>query len=523
MVVDGSSDGTVAMLEGLETPVPLRTIVQENAGQHVARNRGLESARGAVCLFLDDDILAEPDLVGEHMSLHRRHGPAVGIGRLSIRIPEGSDWVVRMNARSWEDHYAGLDTHGRKPSWMDAFGGNLSAPTSLLRRIGGFDPELRRSHDIELGYRLERAGAETIYVGSAIGHQDERKGFAELARDFEWAGAAWIEIYRRHPELLSPLLGSWHQERLAPRAVQSLAIRTGTPPRVVRALLTLAGMGNYRGFRFLRNYCYWRGIRRELGDGEEWRSLTAGTPILMYHGFAAPGEGSGRFLLPVEEFRTQLQALERMGYRVISLEEYLGYRAANRPPRPKSVVLTIDDGYRDFFDQALPELEEAGVPATLFVVSGHVGARNSWSPDGELDGRPLASREALMRLVGLQGMSVGAHTRTHRDLTTLAPGVAREEVEGSKAELTEWLASPVTTFAYPFGATSPEVIRLAEEAGFTGACGVEEGLNTVASPVHDLRRIEIFGTDSLLHFMLKVRLGLTYLPRIRPRTWRGAR
>src|SRR5215813_8372071 len=80
VVVDGSSDGTCAMLERLSTPYQLVVIEQQpNQGAAVARNRGAERASGKYCLFLDDDIVAGPALIAEHLAGQRRSTTGGGV------------------------------------------------------------------------------------------------------------------------------------------------------------------------------------------------------------------------------------------------------------------------------------------------------------------------------------------------------------------------------------------------------------------------------------------------------------
>ena len=275
-------------------------------------------------------------------------------------------------------------------------------------------------------------------------------------------------------------------------------------------------MRDARAFHFLRNYGFWRGVRRSVGRGDRWKRLTGCTRILMYHAFSETGESPGRYRVPVGAFRRQMLVLRALGYTIIPLDEYLEHRCNHTLPPPRSVVLTVDDGYEDFFSGVLPILEARGLPATLFVVTGRVGDVNRGTDAGELAGRPIGGWTDLVSARD-QGVSMGAHTRSHPKLPLLDPDRAWEEIEGSRRELERRLGGPVESFAYPFGESTPEVEALVRKAGFKGALGVQEGVNSVATPRFDLRRIEVFGSDGLLRFGLKVLLGRTYLPRLRPR------
>ena len=65
----------------------------------------------------------------------------------------------------------------------------------------------------------------------------------------------------------------------------------------------------------------------------------------------------------------------------------------------------------------------------------------------------------------------------------------------------------MTTFAYPFGDTSPEVEAAVARAGFLAACTVTPGRNRAACNPMALKRIEVKGTDSLLRFAFALWLG----------------
>src|SRR6185503_15784205 len=82
VVIDGSTDKTIEMLKRFETPYSLRIIWQKNSGQASALNQGIREALGRYILFLDDDIVADPRLVAEHLRAHHRHPNAVVIGQI---------------------------------------------------------------------------------------------------------------------------------------------------------------------------------------------------------------------------------------------------------------------------------------------------------------------------------------------------------------------------------------------------------------------------------------------------------
>ena len=507
VVIDGATDGTAAMLADLQTPYALKVIQQENQGQNVARNHGVEFARGAYCLFLDDDIMAEPELVAEHLRLHREKQDVVGIGQMSLRLAGKTNWFIETYAQGWRQHYEELNQGIRNPDWTDCYGGNFSIARAIFLNVGGFAKDIRRSHDIELGYRLQQHGLTFIYLPLASSWQDEHKGIPDLINDLEKAGAAWVTLCRRHPGMYPHLFGSMVQGARE-ASLREILWRLRISPRV------LAAMGGWfadtslgrKWFRLINQYSYWRGIRR--GNPRGASTLVQGVPVLMYHGFAEPGEAASRFILPVQQFARQIAWLKRLGYHVLTMDELLQHQTERTDLPARSVVITIDDGYGEVYSSVFPILKSHGFPATVFIVTGKVGHQNDWATIQELRGRRLLSWEQICEMAQ-NGIQIGAHSRTHPKLVDLSPEQMHDEIVGSKKDLENVLQLPVVAFAYPYGEFNAEIQSVTRDACFQSGCSAIAGLNTIASPPFALHRIEIDGTFSLIRFFLALWLGFT--------------
>lgn len=508
VVVDGSTDGTSQMLTQLKTPYLLRIIEQQNRGQCAALNHGAEVSQGRYCLFLDDDIIATRQLLAEHVRTQNENGGVVGIGQLSIRVPDCSDWFSHCFARGWNEHYERLNGRMEILSFEDCYGGNMSVPRAAFLSSGGFRVDLPRCYDVELAYRLERHGLSFVYIEAAKGLQDERKGSQALIVDSEEAGKAAVEISRRHPPTLPLLLGGFNKmpprHRFLYRLFLMLNISACLLARFGPALLKMSWM--YRWYCFLHRYSYWRGVRQALPDRDAWCRLTYGTPILMYHAFGASTEPASRYVIPAPRFARQMAWLKWMRYRVISMQEYLRYRHEGSLPPRRSVVITIDDGYLDNWALACPVLSKYRYPATIFVVTDQVGGNYRSSVPSELDDRPMLIW-ANIKTMSERGLQIGAHSRTHPDLTKLSSEGAYQEILGSKLDLECKLGIAIDVFSYPFGDYDANVQKLVERAGFSASCTVNAGVNTVITPLLALRRVEIHGTDSLFDFALAVCFG----------------
>ena len=101
-----------------------------------------------------------------------------------------------------------------------------------------------------------------------------------------------------------------------------------------------------------------------------WIAPRHTVPILMYHRF---GYEEGNLFVTPENFRRQMDYLDDAGYEVVPLDEVVqGIREGRKFSR-RTVVITVDDGYRDNFVHAYPVLKRHEFPAAIFLVAGEIG------------------------------------------------------------------------------------------------------------------------------------------------------
>lgn len=134
------------------------------------------------------------------------------------------------------------------------------------------------------------------------------------------------------------------------------------------------------------------------------------------------------------------------------------------------VSFSFDDGYASVYDNARPILNAANIKASLYIVSTY------------LDGTdPLYMDTTQMLALNQDGHEIGSHTRTHAFLSQATPARLKREVTDSRTELLAMGATPVTTFAYPYGDYSQAVVQAVKDAGYIGARSVESGYNDKAA------------------------------------------
>jgi len=206
VVDDGSTDATQQVVTALAMSgdIRLRPITQPNLGGGAARNRGLRETNGQVVLFMDDDIIAAPRLVAEHLRAHALH-PEVNIAILGYvgLSPELSSTTLNLKhaVLRWKSL-----RDGQEVDWQCFLSGNISAKRSFLQDNQlFFDENLPRFQDTELGYRCWKQGMRIFYSAQAVGyhyHDLDFEGFLRLCRGY---GEALAAIHQKHPELRDEL------------------------------------------------------------------------------------------------------------------------------------------------------------------------------------------------------------------------------------------------------------------------------------------------------------------------------
>jgi peptidoglycan/xylan/chitin deacetylase (PgdA/CDA1 family) len=241
--------------------------------------------------------------------------------------------------------------------------------------------------------------------------------------------------------------------------------------------------------------------------------------ILNYHRIENIGGSASAFFRPnfsasASAFDEQMDYIRR-NYNVISLAQFLAWQNGGETLPDFPLMITFDDGYRDNLTTALPILKKYGLPAVIFLTSGHIGdstgfywdisaqcffhtkkhsanlphvGEKAWADEparqsicGEwveaLKRISEAEKESAMRALPdilevditpetfssvmlswdearsmmREGIAFGAHTVSHPILTRVSLEQAEREMAGSKKQIEDSLGVPVQTFAYPNG------------------------------------------------------------------------
>lgn len=262
-------------------------------------------------------------------------------------------------------------------------------------------------------------------------------------------------------------------------------------------------------------------------------------PIVTFHRVSSAEEST--HLLPSLRsadptmFEHHIDRLARH-HRFLGVDELLAVRRGEAPPAPDTVLLTFDDAYRDFATNAWPVLRARRIPVLLFVPTGFVGTQRAFWWDAvhqaisrtaecslQWRGRRLdlsdertrakvarqvrdetkqlphdeamAAVDDLVRRSGVdvepatildwdelrglrnEGVTLAPHTRTHAFLDRVDPRRARQEIEGSMADLEAQVGACPPVFAYPSGQVDAACRRVVAEAGIEVAVTTRRGVN----------------------------------------------
>jgi peptidoglycan/xylan/chitin deacetylase (PgdA/CDA1 family) len=234
------------------------------------------------------------------------------------------------------------------------------------------------------------------------------------------------------------------------------------------------------------------------------------TMILCYHGiterFGPDPEDRSDVVVDRALFLAQLAYIKRH-YRVITLRDYLKARQSRQPLPRHSVILTFDDGQRNFLTVAAPVLKELSLPATVFLVTDHVDARDqsnlgpNWSP---LDDRISVSWLEARTLQSAQAIEFGSHTCSHPELSQLS-GNADRELHESFSAIRENLPDAFPpSLAYPYGDYSASIAGKARSVGYSCALTTDAGSNSIHTDLFQLRRAVVRRYDSIEIFAARV-------------------
>lgn len=219
-------------------------------------------------------------------------------------------------------------------------------------------------------------------------------------------------------------------------------------------------------------------------------------PVLCYHQFTEDKKSQNKMVVTRAEFESQMDYLAANKYHVLALSELGSFLKGEKELPLNSVVITIDDGYKNYFEVAYPILKKHNFPSTMFIYPDFIGAG------------PALKWQDVKRLSQTPLVDIQSHSKSHDSLSPLPRGESdkgylsrlRVEVEGAEKILSRKTGQAINQFAYPYGNSSLEIVELLEQNDYELAVTVHKGSNPAFSAPFLLHRTMIYGGDSLHAF-----------------------
>jgi glycosyltransferase involved in cell wall biosynthesis len=278
VISDGSTDGTDTYLEALRSKMRLQWFSQANKGPAAARNAGIRKAGGEFIIFIDDDVVAEPQLLQEHARSHHEAGKdVVVLGPLLS--PDGFEMApwVRWEQEMLMKQYRALLRGDWPATARQFYTGNASLRRSHILAAGGFDESFRRAEDVELAYRLANNGLDFVFNIKAEGMHFAERSFRAWLDAAQTYGRNDVIFARDRNQqwLLSAIRREFRDRHFLIRSLVRLCSGrswlTGMASSALKRAAdaaTLIGVSDIERFAYsgLFNLHYYNGLLNELGD-----------------------------------------------------------------------------------------------------------------------------------------------------------------------------------------------------------------------------------------------------------------
>jgi len=286
VVLDGSTDASRDVLkawENLDTFAAFQWCEQSRKGQAAARNTGSFLAHAPILLFLDDDVVPDPDLVATHLAHHASGDRIAVLGDCEIVRTEVGTLCELAMWSWWEDTNHRRAAFGQPAAYRDFCTGNVSLRREDFARVGGFDQDFTGygREDYELGHRLLQSGVRFIADRRSRARHFNTATVRSMRAAARQEAQGDVLVARKHPELITGLrlasAGDGRARRAAGLAMYVpwigalvCAVMSGMIPIFERLRLRRRWQARVD---FLWAYSYWRGLHDSLGSLKALRAL----------------------------------------------------------------------------------------------------------------------------------------------------------------------------------------------------------------------------------------------------------
>lgn len=179
--------------------------------------------------------------------------------------------------------------------------------------------------------------------------------------------------------------------------------------------------------------------------------------ILMYHRINDNIEKE--LAVKIKSFSWQMEYLYKKNYKVITMDEAY-HRILSNKVNNRYVVITFDDGYKDFLYHGIDILKKYNYHSILYLVSDYIETSEVFWWDRDLGKSELLDWEDIKELIRTNIVEIGSHTANHKDLIRLKKEDLEYEIIQSKEKLEKKLGKSISHFCYPRGIYSEEAEKL---------------------------------------------------------------
>jgi len=247
LVDDGSTDDTEAVSSAYTDRLDIRYLRIDAAGTGAAKNAGIAVARAPLILLADDDDVAAPDLVAEHLRVHEAN-PGTEVGVLgyttwdpALPTTELMHFVTEAGGFLWS--YRAL-RDGDVLDFHHFWSGRVSVKRKILLESGGFDTQLVALEDVELGYRLFGRGLRLVFTRRAVNYMLRSFDFDAFCRRCERTGRGLARFRILHP---GPVADDYERIVLGARVVDLRAVGDSVADRREAAMAAAVRVQALRG------------------------------------------------------------------------------------------------------------------------------------------------------------------------------------------------------------------------------------------------------------------------------------
>lgn len=153
------------------------------------------------------------------------------------------------------------------------------------------------------------------------------------------------------------------------------------------------------------------------------------------------------------------------------------FRNAIERPKPRTMVMTFDDGYADNYTHLLPLLKRLNVPATCFVTN-----------QGLIDPEHYLTTQQIVELDRSGLVEIGGHTANHTFLKHVTLEIARKEIFENKNFLEDTIGHDVVSFCYPRGEETDEIIDIVKSSGYRYGAAMVKKMRPVETDLYRIHR-----------------------------------